>query len=86
MKAGHYGRASLVGLVGGAVIFMLRNSVANPSDDPIRAWQQLIATALAGSLFACAIAFVRARALKRAIARHDRIRQIQITLDKEIGS
>ena len=83
---GHYRRAFLVGLVGGAVIFLFRYSVASPSDDPIRASQELIATALAGSLLAYAIAFIRARASKRAIARHDRNRQIQITLDKKIGS
>lgn len=86
MLAGHYGRASLVGLVGGAVVFLLRNSVADPAEDPIRASLELIATALAGSLVACAIAFIRAQALKRATARRDRIRQIQIARDDDIGS
>lgn len=85
MQFGLYGRASLVGVVGGAVISLLR-FFTNPPDDPIRASQEVIAMALAGSLIACAIAFIRAQAWKRATARHDRMRQIQIALEKEIQS
>ena len=82
MDQWRYGGAALIGLLGGALVFLYL-SWAGLSEVLInRALLQLASTALTGALLACGLAFIQRQSVYRASFRHDRTRQIRIARSK----
>jgi hypothetical protein len=82
MDQWRYRGAALIGLLGGALVFLFL-SWAGLSEVLIsRALLQLNGAALAGALVGCAVAFVQRKTAHRASLRLDRTRQIRIARSK----
>lgn len=76
-----YGGAALIGLIGGALLFLLQQLVI-PSE-PHAQLRALFAASAGGVLVACALVVLWNRDLRRAHVRHDQRRGISITREPE---